>query len=69
MGQCRDPDLRPEPETEGVRDPDTDARRAKTGLESDDDDVGELTETIFFTTCDRPLCLISTRRRLGSGRW
>ena len=44
MGQSSDPDLRPEPEPEAVPDPDTDAHRAKTGLESDDDDVSELTE-------------------------
>jgi hypothetical protein len=44
MGQSSDPDLRPEPEPEAVPDPITDAHRAKTGLESDDDDVSELTE-------------------------
>lgn len=44
MDQRSDPDLRPEPEPEAVPDPDTDAHRAKTGLESDDDDVSELTE-------------------------
>ena len=44
MDQNSDPDLRPEPEPEAVADPDTDAHRAKTGLESDDDDVSELTE-------------------------
>ena len=44
MDQSNDPDLRPEPEPEAVPDPDTDAHRAKTGLESDDDDVSELTE-------------------------
>jgi hypothetical protein len=44
MGQRSDPDLRPEPEPEAIPDPDTDAHRAKTGLESDDDDVSELTE-------------------------
>ena len=44
MGQSCDSDLRPEPEPEAVPDPDTDAHRAKTGLESDDDDVSELTE-------------------------
>jgi hypothetical protein len=44
MDQSSDPDLRPEPEPEAVPDPDTDACRVKTGLESDDDDVSELTE-------------------------
>ena len=44
MDQSSDPDLRPEPEPEAVPDPDKDAPRAKTGLESDDDDVSELTE-------------------------
>ncbi|KAF8501453.1 hypothetical protein F5888DRAFT_1232099 [Russula emetica] len=44
MGQVSDPDLRPEPELEAVPDPDTDAHQVKTGLESDDDDVSELTE-------------------------
>lgn len=44
MGKSSDPDLRPDPEPEAVPDPDTDAHRAKTGLESDDDDVSELTE-------------------------
>lgn len=44
MGQSSDPDLRPEPEPEAVPDFITDAHRAKTGLESDDDDVSELTE-------------------------
>ena len=43
MAQSSDPDLRPEPEPEAA-DPDKDAHRAKTGLESDDDDVSELTE-------------------------
>jgi hypothetical protein len=44
MDQHSDPDLRAEPEPEAVPDPDTDAHRAKTGLESDDDGVSELTE-------------------------
>ena len=44
MDQSSDPDPRPEPEPEAVPDPDTDAQRTKTGLESDDDDVSELTE-------------------------
>jgi hypothetical protein len=44
MDQRSDPDLRPEPEPEAVPDPDMEAHRAKTGLESDDDDVSELTE-------------------------
>jgi hypothetical protein len=38
MGQINDP------EPEAIPDPDTDAQRTKTGLESDDDDVSELTE-------------------------
>jgi len=44
MGHSSDPDPRPEPEPEAVPDPDTDTPRAKTGLESDDDAVSELTE-------------------------
>jgi hypothetical protein len=44
MDQSSDPDSRPEPIPEAVRDPDPDAQRTKTGLESDDDDVSELTE-------------------------
>jgi len=44
MGQRSDSDLRPELEPEAVPDLDADAHRTKTGLESDDDDVSELTE-------------------------
>ena len=44
LGQSSDPDPRPEPEPESLPDPDTDTQRTKTGLESDDDAVSELTE-------------------------
>ncbi|KAH9958538.1 hypothetical protein BC827DRAFT_1261223 [Russula dissimulans] len=44
VGHSNDPDPRPEPEPEAVPHPDTDTPRAKTGLESDDDAVSELTE-------------------------
>ncbi|KAH9999208.1 hypothetical protein BJV74DRAFT_176427 [Russula compacta] len=44
MGQHSDPDPSPELEPEAVPDPDTDTQRTKTGLESDNDTVSELTE-------------------------
>lgn len=44
MDQHNDPDPSPELEPEAVPDPDTDTQRTKTGLESDDDAVSELTE-------------------------
>ena len=44
VGQSSDPDPRPEPEPESPPDPDTDTQPTKTGLESDDDAVSELTE-------------------------
>ncbi|KAI0249853.1 hypothetical protein BJV78DRAFT_632094 [Lactifluus subvellereus] len=46
LGVGSDPDPRPEsePEPDAVPDADTDTHRAKTGLESDDDAVSELTE-------------------------
>jgi len=58
MGQSSDPDPRPEPEPEAVPDPVTDALRAKTGLESDDDDVSELTE---LTEISPPATVLASR--------
>lgn len=72
MDQRSDPDLRPEPEPEAVPDPDTDAHRAKTGLESDDDDVSELTE---LTEISPPATILvshsntkKARKKGGGGR-
>ena len=44
VGRSSDPDFRPEPEPESLPDPDTDTQRTKTGPESDDEAVSELTE-------------------------
>lgn len=60
MSQSSDPDPRPEPEPEAVPDPDTDAQRAKTGLESDDDDVSELTE---LTEISPPATVVATHSK------
>ena len=69
MGQSSDPDPRPEPEPEAVPDPDTDAQRAKTGLESDDDDISELTE---LTEISPPATVVAshskTRKKVGGSR-
>jgi hypothetical protein len=70
MDQVSDFDLRPEPELEAVPDPVMDALRAKTGLESDDDDVSELTE---LTEISPPATVLVSHsntkkaRRKGSG--
>jgi hypothetical protein len=44
VGRNSDLNSRPEPEPESLLDPDTDTQPTKTGLESDDDAVSELTE-------------------------
>jgi hypothetical protein len=68
MDQSSDPNPRPEPEPEAVPDPDTDAQRGKTGLESDDDDVSELTE---LTEISLPATVLAshskTRKKVGGG--
>jgi hypothetical protein len=69
MGQSSDPDPRPEPKPEAVPVPSTDAQRAKTGLESDDDDISELTE---LTEISPPATVVAshskTRKKVGGSR-
>lgn len=65
MDQRSDPDLRPEPEPEAVPDPDMEAHRAKTGLESDDDDVSELTE---LTEISPPATILVSRSNTKKAR-
>ena len=65
MGQSSDPNPRPEPEPEAVPDPDTDTHRAKTGLESDDDDVSELTE---LTEISPPATVLASHSKTKKAR-
>jgi hypothetical protein len=72
VGSDPDPKPEPEPEPDAVPDADTDTQRAKTGLESDDDAVSELTElsenSLPVTVVSSPSKSKKASKKSGSSR-